>query len=194
MKFWHCDIISLFQTSMHLPVCTIEYWCHHVHYWYVVFGHSFTFSIYFFFFLMLLLPFWWWIRITTIKISFIGTAFTFSTSVGDTLPAWEQYRTNWKIDGKHLGDNNWLTCPVSSLLYRCLYWSHFAAVVNSFKSAKYSIFSLHLVNLMRHIKPLVRHKCQVYKRYAVTNGSIIIFGKHKNETLKEIYNRRCAVR
>jgi len=40
--------MSLFQTSMHLPVCTIEYWCHHVYYWYVVFGHSFTFSSYFF--------------------------------------------------------------------------------------------------------------------------------------------------
>ena len=68
VKFWHCDIISLFQTSMHLPVCTIEYWCHHVHCWYVVFGHSFTFSIYFFSFLMLLLPFWWWTKITIMRI------------------------------------------------------------------------------------------------------------------------------
>jgi len=38
----NCDIIHLFQTGMHLPVCTIkEYRCHHVYYWYVVFGHSF---------------------------------------------------------------------------------------------------------------------------------------------------------
>ena len=75
--FWHCDIISLFQTSMHLPVCTIkEYWCHHVYYWYVVFGHSFisriTFSIYFFLFIiMLLLSFCWWIKITkTLEINY----------------------------------------------------------------------------------------------------------------------------